>query len=111
MCLDGGLEIEAELMLRLSKHDPQALTAIYDRYARLVYSLFIRITHDRSAAEDLVQELFLRLYGTALKALIRRREHLESGCSQWQEIWRSIMYVLARRNLQQGCSVMRKSSN
>lgn len=64
---DSGSEIDAELMLRLGKRDPQALAAIYDRYARLVYSLFLRITRDRGTAEDLVQELFLRLWNRAHK--------------------------------------------
>lgn len=58
---------EAELMIRLINRDPEALTAIYDRYARTVYSLFLRITHGRTTAEDLVQELFLRLWNQAQK--------------------------------------------
>jgi hypothetical protein len=38
------------------------LADAYDRYGRVVYSLFVRITRDQSAAEDLVQGLFLRLW-------------------------------------------------
>ena len=60
-------ETDAELMDRLRARNPQALADIYDRYARLVYSLFLRITHDPAAAEDLVQELFLRLWNRARK--------------------------------------------
>ncbi|HMJ63134.1 MAG TPA: sigma-70 family RNA polymerase sigma factor [Bryobacteraceae bacterium] len=53
---------EAELVEKLRNGDPDGLAAAYDRYGRVVYSLFVRITHDQSAAEDLVQELFLRLW-------------------------------------------------
>ena len=66
-CPHSESETEAELMVRLCKRDPQALAAIYDRYARLLYSLFLRITHDPAAAEDLVQELFLRLWNRSQK--------------------------------------------
>jgi RNA polymerase sigma-70 factor (ECF subfamily) len=58
---------DAELVEKLRNSDPDGLAAAYDRYGRVVYSLFLRITHDQSAAEDLVQELFLRLWN-------RRRE-------------------------------------
>lgn len=63
--LDDLETSQAELMVRLTNRDPEALAAIYDRYARAVYSLFLRITHDRPTAEDLVQELFLRLWNQA----------------------------------------------
>lgn len=64
MISDGS---EAELVEKLRNGDPEGLAAAYDRYGRVVYSLFLRITRDQSAAEDLVQELFLRLWN-------RRRE-------------------------------------
>ncbi len=53
---------ESELIDRLRKRDPDGLAGAYDRYAKLVYSLFLRITRNQSTAEDLVQELFLRLW-------------------------------------------------
>lgn len=53
---------DSELVNQLLKRDPLALAAVYDRYAGSVYSLLIRITHDQSKAEDLLQELFLRLW-------------------------------------------------
>lgn len=53
---------EEELIEKLRRRDPDALAAAYDRYAPMVYSLFLRITRDRTTAEDLVQELFIRLW-------------------------------------------------
>lgn len=56
---------DSELIDRLHKRDPAGLAAAYDRYGRDVYSLFLRITRDPTTAEDLVQELFLRLWNKA----------------------------------------------
>lgn len=63
MHLDDGAD--AELMERLRKRDPDGLAAAYDRYGKTAYSLFVRITRDESAAQDLVQELFFRLWNRA----------------------------------------------
>lgn len=56
---------ELALIERLRARDPEALAAAYDRYSSVVYSLFLRITHDQSVAEDLVQELFIRVWNHA----------------------------------------------
>ena len=56
---------EAELIERLRGRDPKALAAAYERYGKSVYSLFLRITHNQSTAEDLAQELFLRIWNRA----------------------------------------------
>ena len=53
---------DSEIIERLRRHDPDGLAAAYDRYGRAAYALFVRITHDKTVAEDLVQELFLRLW-------------------------------------------------
>jgi RNA polymerase sigma-70 factor, ECF subfamily len=41
--------------------DQQALTALYDRYSRLVYSIAFRVSHDSTAAEDVLQDIFLQI--------------------------------------------------
>ncbi len=53
---------EPDLVLRLQQRDAQALAELYDRYGRLAYALILRIVRDRSVAEDLVQETFLRVW-------------------------------------------------
>jgi RNA polymerase sigma-70 factor (ECF subfamily) len=61
-----GQEIaDAELVARLCQRDPDALSAIYDRYAHAAYGLVLRITHDHGVTEDLLQELFIRLWNRA----------------------------------------------
>lgn len=41
------------------------MASVYDRYGRVVYSLLIRITKNPSSAEDLLQEVFLRVWTRA----------------------------------------------
>ena len=53
------------LMARIANHDPDALKLLYDRYARVVYSLLRRITQHSASADDLMQEVFLRLWRNA----------------------------------------------
>ncbi len=53
---------DSDLIERITRRDPDALAAAYDRYGSIAYSLFVRIVRDQSVAEDLVQELFLRLW-------------------------------------------------
>jgi len=42
--------------------DKQALSALYDRHARLVLSVGLRILRDTSEAQELVQDVFLYVY-------------------------------------------------
>ncbi len=53
---------DGALMERLQGGDTRALGQIYDRYSKLVYSLALRVLGDRQEAEDLTQEIFLKLY-------------------------------------------------
>jgi RNA polymerase sigma-70 factor (ECF subfamily) len=56
---------EDDLVRRLRARDPQVMAALYDRYGRLVYSIIFRVVRDSAAAEDLVQETFLRIWNRA----------------------------------------------
>ncbi len=53
---------EADLVRRLKERDPHAMSDLYDRYGRLAYSLIYRVVRNGAAAEDLVQETFLRVW-------------------------------------------------
>ena len=57
---------EAELLQRVAAGDRGApLEELYDRYARRVWAVGLRRLQDRGAAEDLVQETFVRLWRAA----------------------------------------------
>jgi RNA polymerase sigma-70 factor (ECF subfamily) len=53
---------DAELIDQLKNRRSEALGIVYDRYLPAVYSLFLRISRNTAVAEDLVQELFLRVW-------------------------------------------------
>lgn len=53
---------DVSLVTRVAAGDAQALEALYDRYNRVVYSFAIRMLADVSSAEELTQEVFLRLW-------------------------------------------------
>ena len=62
LTLSNRAEHDTELARRLKNHDPRAMAELYDRYGRLAYFLIYRIVGDQSAAEDIVQETFLRVW-------------------------------------------------
>ena len=65
-----ALEDQA-LLARVADGDSRALDALYDRYARVVYGVALRILGEAEPAEDVVQETFWRVW--------RRARTFESG--------------------------------
>jgi RNA polymerase sigma-70 factor, ECF subfamily len=53
---------DATLVARIAEGDGHALETLYDRYSRVVYSFSLRMLADTNSAEDLTQEVFLRLW-------------------------------------------------
>ena len=51
-----------ELLQLIAEGDEQALGALYDRYGRLVFSIALRVTDDRSCAEEVTQDVFHRVW-------------------------------------------------
>jgi RNA polymerase sigma-70 factor, ECF subfamily len=57
---------DEQLMINLDGPGVEvALSALYDRYGRTVYSVGLKILGDRSLAEELVQEVFLKVWRSA----------------------------------------------
>ena len=53
---------DEDLMERLGRRDLGAFEALYDRYGDLVYSVSLRIVGDSYVAEDVTQDVFLRVW-------------------------------------------------
>ena len=55
---------DESLIHRVRAKDHAAMGEIFDRYARLVYSVALRVLNDSSLAEDVMQEIFLQVWKT-----------------------------------------------
>ncbi|MBA2690973.1 MAG: sigma-70 family RNA polymerase sigma factor [Rubrobacter sp.] len=56
---------DEDLISMVGDEDPDAFAALYDRHSRAAYSLGYRIMGQRQTAEDLVQEVFLKVWRSA----------------------------------------------
>ena len=56
---------ETDLIRRVASGDEASLGLLYDRFGRAVYSLCLRIVHDAGTAEEVTQEVFVRLWRSA----------------------------------------------
>jgi len=55
-------EEDAALVAALATDEVGALEQLYDRYSALVFSVALRVLHDHALAEDVTQEVFLRIW-------------------------------------------------
>ena len=58
----GAVEDASRLIERVRARDADAFEALYDEYYRLVYGLALRVLADASAAEDVTQAVFLKIW-------------------------------------------------
>ena len=60
--LRGDAADDMRLVARIRAGDQQAMSELYDRYARVVYAVALRVLQDAGAAEDVLQDVFLQLW-------------------------------------------------
>ncbi len=51
-----------DLLRAVVRGEPEALTALYNRYGRLAFGLAYRVLHDAATAEEVVQDAFLSIW-------------------------------------------------
>lgn len=59
---DAGVLTDESLAVRLLTSDVRALEQLYERHSRAVFSLALKLLAEREAAEEIVQETFLKLW-------------------------------------------------
>lgn len=58
--------LDDEALIRLIAHSKtEALSALYDRYSRLVFSLALHVVGDQATAEEITQDVFFRIWEKA----------------------------------------------
>jgi RNA polymerase sigma-70 factor (ECF subfamily) len=60
-----SISADEDLISLVQSRDPHAFATLYDRHSRAAYSLAYRMMGERQAAEDLVQDAFLKLWRSA----------------------------------------------
>lgn len=65
MSAPGQRVPDSALIERIMAQDENALSAVYDRYSGMLFSVLMRILKDSQAAEEVLQDLFLQLWRDA----------------------------------------------
>src|SRR5881396_279961 len=60
--LKPGAPSDVDLMLGIQSGDADALSQLYDRYNGIVKALILRIIHNETEADDLLQEVFMEIW-------------------------------------------------
>jgi len=58
---------EAVLLIRVAQHDEAALAELYDRYARVLYSVAFRSLRSAEESEEVVLDVFAQVWRTAAR--------------------------------------------
>jgi RNA polymerase sigma-70 factor (ECF subfamily) len=91
---------EADLE-RVRARDPEALAAFFEAYFDRVYGIVYRLLGERAAAEDVTQEVFLKVHRAAqhLDPTRDPRPWLTTiAYNACRDLWRSSAYRLSRRS-------------
>ncbi len=100
---------DEQLMIRIAsgKEPDAALSTLYDRYGRTVYGSGLKLLGDRSLAEELVQEVFLKVWRSS-----RSFDPSRGGFSTWlYRITRSVAVDIHRRRGISALSVLYEEDN
>lgn len=60
-----SLQDDTDLIRRLKRREPEAMSELYNRFGKLSFSVIVRIVKDAGIAEDLLQETFLKVWNRA----------------------------------------------
>jgi len=55
-------EEDISLLAQIEQGDPGALTTLFDKYSRVVYSVALRVLREPASAEDVLQDIFMQVW-------------------------------------------------
>jgi RNA polymerase sigma-70 factor, ECF subfamily len=58
-------QIDITLIQRIARTDSTALSELYDRYGRMVFSVAVQVLGDSSTAEEVTQDVFVQIWNKA----------------------------------------------
>lgn len=78
-----------ELLSRIAEGDERAFSALYYRYDTMLYVFLMKLTRSEAAAEELLQETFLRLwlYRDSLSAVDHPRAYIHHIAADVSHRW------------------------
>lgn len=62
---DDHISTAEDLLARIASRDADALSQLYDRFSHAIRALAIRILRDEAEADDVLQEVFLKVWDRA----------------------------------------------
>ena len=86
---------------RVRMRDPEALAAFFERYFDRVYGLVYRLLGDRTLAEDMTQEVFLKVHRAAHQIDPSRDPMpwlMTIAHNACRDLWRSSAWKLTRKS-------------
>ena len=60
--LELAIDLDAALLSKVQGGDESAMARLYDTHSTIVYSVAFRVLRDASAAEDVLQDVFLKIW-------------------------------------------------
>ncbi len=84
--VSGDALSDAQIMLQVKAGDDSAFEYLVQKYRRPMVNFMFRMAHNNAAAEDLAQEVFLRVYRS--RKATRPARSSPPGCIASRPIWR-----------------------
>ena len=76
---------DAEIMLRVRDGDDAGYDILIEKYRKPMINFMYRMVHNQAMAEELAQEVFLRVYRS--RQTYGRRRSSRPGCIASRPIW------------------------
>ena len=99
---DFGAPLDPRTLAGVRERQPEALAAFFERYFDQVFSLSFRLLGERSAAEDLTQDVFLKIHRAAHQLDPSRDPTpwvVAITYNACRDLWRSRAHRMGRRTV------------